>query len=108
MLTHTHRSGDDVNTATCEPRVDHGWWDAARCHQPDMDPDLWSSELRADIATARHICLTHCPVTQQCLQDAHKYQPVGVVQGGIRWDRRGHLYTSIPAKTCRLCRTTTL
>lgn len=56
---------------------------------------------------AAHICLDHCPVRQQCLNDAVAAGPTRrrcVVLAGIIFDHDGQpIPTQTPATRCRLC-----
>lgn len=42
------------------------WGERALCFRPDSDPDMWWSDDRTTQGVARHMCLTHCPVLDQC------------------------------------------
>lgn len=84
--------------------LDHrgdNWRAQATC--ADVGPIVWDA-LRAKVAA--HICLTHCPVRQQCLNDAVATPPERrkeVVLGGVAFGVCGQPEAQIPADWCRRC-----
>lgn len=47
------------------------------------DPDMWFSELPAEVETAKRIC-QHCPIHKRCLADAlARREPWGVWGGEL-------------------------
>jgi hypothetical protein len=90
-----------VSTATLDnPRA---WERQAMCA---VDPDLFHSNVRiaawGKVAEARHICLRHCPVREQC---ARAIGPMrGAVVGGVYYNADGEQSAYQPLATrCRLC-----
>ena len=86
-----------------------GWVTQARCAQPDVNPDWWSSGTDTDRSLASHICRRHCPALQPCREEALDVKPHGVVQGGLYWldtilpkNRRPSGWQSV-ARWCFLC-----
>lgn len=63
------------------------WIKQAICR---TDPDLYSSPKAGDKATAAHMCKAHCPVQEQCEQDAFGAKPVSVTQAGYWWEGNYH------------------
>lgn len=81
-------------------------WEAdAECAK--HDPDLWHTTTGwiawPQIAEARHICLTHCPVREQCHRDIGPMR--GAVVGGVFYNsHHGAASETQPmARTCRVC-----
>jgi hypothetical protein len=63
------------------------WRSRALCSQPDSDPELWWDPDRLGQSMARHMCLTHCPVRQQCL--TFYVVSGGETAGGITYKQNG-------------------
>lgn len=63
-------------------------WTARAACGPDsgQQPDLWFSTRREDRKRARHICMTRCPVIEQC-RAAGADMPVGTWGGEFRNSR---------------------
>jgi hypothetical protein len=84
------------------------WEENAACSHPVVDPDLWSSPLRAEQAEAIHICLTHCPVLAEC---SRFFRPGrGTTSSGVTYRQMGRENSPramspqpIPPDTCDLC-----
>lgn len=69
------------------------WWEKAACIDT---PHLHTADLRVGViggdsphAQARHICLTHCPVIDDCRDDIADRTPRGVVQAGLVYPDTG-------------------
>ena len=82
------------------------WRRRGTCASPDQQPDMW---FAPDVETRRlacHICLNHCPVLNECHEDAKNYPYKGVVAGGIIWsEANGRPVTRGrgPGQLCTIC-----
>jgi hypothetical protein len=69
------------------------WWERAACAQTTHlhTADIRSGVIGADSpqARARHICIAHCPVLDECSRDIADRQPRGVVQAGLIYPDTG-------------------
>jgi WhiB family redox-sensing transcriptional regulator len=66
------------------------WRQRARCARPGVDPDLFYSDRRGDLAAAKRLC-ARCPVRQPCLEDALAAPALyddGIRAGTTALDRR--------------------
>lgn len=65
------------------------WRELAACkatpelHTADLHPG-WHAPTRPQ-AQARHICLQHCPVVDQCSREAQRIRPYEIVWGALVW-----------------------
>jgi transcription factor WhiB len=82
------------------------WRGRAICATAEVRPDMWETTSGRN-GEAAHICLEHCPVRQQCLDDAVDAgadRRRSVVLAGIAFDQLGHpMPAQSPAGRCRLC-----
>lgn len=71
------------------------------CASPAVNPDWWdAASPRAD--RQRAVALCHgCPIRPACLQQARLQPPRGLIQAGLRWDKRGQPHTPFPAAPTR-------
>jgi hypothetical protein len=69
------------------------------------DPEMFFSEARTSRSIALHVCLTHCPVLEQCATFAAQNPPWSAVQGGVAYGKYGQPLGWEPraAPTCRRC-----
>lgn len=56
------------------------WQESAFCRQ--VDPCLWHAEDGTGTATARRLCVQHCPVMKECLTQALRDREEWGVWGG--------------------------
>lgn len=71
------------------------------------DPDLWHAREGGlnvqQIGEARHICLHHCPVREQCARDIGPMR--GAIVGGVFYNQYSEQSSCQPlAERCRICR----
>jgi hypothetical protein len=67
---------------------DRAWWHRAACNRGDAAMrDTWWTKKDESVATARHVCLYHCPVLLECNTEATQRRPDDGVWGGILWVR---------------------
>lgn len=79
-----------IDKETLVDRIDRRWWHHAACKdKPAFTVDPAHGPVNLARAQARHICMAHCPVLRQCLNDAMENPPNGVVQGGLVWENWG-------------------
>lgn len=84
------------------------WEENAICSTSLVDQDLWTSSSRNSQGEARHICLSHCPVLDECRR---YYSPgSGQTAAGVTYRQGGRRDTPKPmdsqpplAARCSLC-----
>src|SRR5262245_4457228 len=86
-MTTLNRIGRSAHGLDAGPDGDR-WWLHAACNRgtPAMR-DMWFSVTWEQVATARHVCLYHCPVLHQCNAQAVKDRPIDGIWGGVWWAR---------------------
>lgn len=88
----------------------NGWQEDAACR---VDAELWFAPDAATRAVARHICVRHCPVAEECFaatmaEVRRGVRPVGEVRAGAIWNDGGRLMPKMRqsiARRCYRCRT---
>ena len=91
---------------------DRSWASRGTCAQPDAPIDYWSTAgwKSAQLQTAVHICIEHCPVFEACHAEASALAGTdlayrSMVAGGVVYgDRGGRARARYePAESCHLC-----
>jgi hypothetical protein len=90
-----------------QPVDDELWARRGLCR----DGDLWFARDAETRGLARHICLRHCPVLEQCMARMERRAKRGVtpnstVEAGVSWNQQSRVSSSQPiARKCDLhCR----
>lgn len=88
--------------------MDEDWRKRAFCATHGIDPEVWVGEDPTLYVLAMHYCKRHCPVLDECREDAFTYAYRGVVAGGIVWslDHPGarRRYEPRHVLRCGICR----
>lgn len=93
--------------ATLTRDRDEHWDHYATCAKRGVvNPDLWHGSVNrtpwTSIALARHICLRHCPVREECRR--HTPTLPNAVVAGTYYNQRGERSGTQPyAPRCQLC-----
>lgn len=88
MPTQVSDLGDDTFTRRGPWQLDWAWQGA--CRTGTLHPDAWFPASRdpEDSAEARQVCLTRCPVRDECLNAALRSLAIDGIWGGTDRDER--------------------
>jgi hypothetical protein len=76
------------------------WRNRGLCMQ---SPEPWTSERLSEKVMAKHLCLEHCPVLPQCVEDTERYNYRGVVAGGMIWSDTPGIALTYPRRNLGIC-----
>lgn len=77
------------------------WAVRAACR---TSPDLWHANNGEHLGTARHVCITHCPVRDLCSLWAAGQRWSSACAAGVIYDRDGSVDREQPtAAGCGMC-----
>jgi len=79
------------------------WTERAFCVRPDVNRDWWCGDRSA---MARHLCVSHCPVLEECRNDIPTDPELrqGTVYGGYVYSHTGVLLSTQPSvRSCTWC-----